>query len=102
MEASALRAPAGLNRISVASPLLRLRSDEQLVEYFRAGSEEAYRAIFDRYRQRIFAYCRQMLGGSRSDAEDALQDVFLRAYGALRAERARPYGCRVVVELPGV
>jgi RNA polymerase sigma factor (sigma-70 family) len=25
-----------------------------------------------------------MLGGSRSDAEDVLQDVFLRAYGALR------------------
>ena len=31
-----------------------------------------------------FAYTRQMLGGSRSDAEDVLQDVFLRAYGALR------------------
>ena len=27
-----------------------------------------------------------MLGGSRSDAEDALQDVFLRAYNALRAD----------------
>ena len=31
-----------------------------------------------------FAYTRQMLGASRSDAEDVLQDVFLRAYGALR------------------
>src|SRR3712207_3568197 len=27
-----------------------------------------------------------MLGGSRSDAEDALQDVFLRAYNALRVD----------------
>jgi RNA polymerase sigma factor (sigma-70 family) len=27
-----------------------------------------------------------MLSGSRSDAEDAMQDVFLRAYGALRAD----------------
>jgi RNA polymerase sigma factor (sigma-70 family) len=27
-----------------------------------------------------------MLAGSRQDAEDALQDVFLRAYGALRAD----------------
>jgi RNA polymerase sigma factor (sigma-70 family) len=66
-------------------PLLRLRSDEQLVKLFRAGSDEAFSVIHDRYRTRLFAYARQMLGGSRADAEDALQDVFVRAYGALRA-----------------
>jgi RNA polymerase sigma factor (sigma-70 family) len=65
-------------------PLLRLRSDDQLVALFRMGYDEAFRAIHDRYRQRLFAYTRQMLGGSRSDAEDVLQDVFLSAYGALR------------------
>jgi RNA polymerase sigma factor (sigma-70 family) len=48
------------------------------------GYDEAFGTIHDRYRQRLFAYTRQMLGGSRSDAEDVLQDVFLRAYGALR------------------
>jgi RNA polymerase sigma factor (sigma-70 family) len=69
----------------VAGPLLRLRSDEQLVRLFRAGSDEAFRVIHDRYRTRLFAYARQMLAGSRADAEDALQDVFVRAYGALRA-----------------
>ena len=53
---------------------------------FRSGSEEAFRVIHDRYRQRLFAYTRQMLSGSRSDAEDALQDVFMRAYSALRAD----------------
>lgn len=64
--------------------MLRLRTDDQLVALFRMGYDEAFRAIHDRYRQRLFAYTRQMLGGSRSDAEDVLQDVFLRAYGALR------------------
>ena len=49
--------------------------------------------IHDRYRQRLFAYARQMLGGSRSDAEDVLQDVFLRAYHALRAD-GRPISLR--------
>lgn len=93
MEAGALHAPAGLSRISIGSPLLRLRSDEQLVAAFRAGNEDAFQAIFDRYRQRLFAYTRQMLGGSRQDAEDALQDVFLRAYGALRAND-RPVSLR--------
>jgi len=84
MEASALHAPSGLGRITAHGPLLRLRSDDQLVALFRMGYDDAFRVIHDRYRQRLFAYTRQMLGGSRSDAEDALQDVFLRAYGALR------------------
>ncbi|MGI8862952.1 MAG: RNA polymerase sigma factor, partial [Solirubrobacteraceae bacterium] len=66
-------------------PLLRLRSDEQLVALFRDGHDEAFRVIHDRYRQRLFAYTRQMLHGSRQDAEDALQDVFVRAYAGLRA-----------------
>ena len=87
MEASALQAPAALarTRISIGAPLLRLRSDEQLVALFRAGNDEAFRVIHDRYRQRLFAYARQMLAGSRQDAEDALQDIFVRAYAGLRA-----------------
>jgi RNA polymerase sigma factor (sigma-70 family) len=70
-------------------PLLRLRSDEQLVALFRDGHDEAFRVIHDRYRQRLFAYTRQMLHGSRQDAEDALQDVFVRAYAGLRANNRR-------------
>ena len=87
MEASALHAPAGLARLPLGTPLLRLRSDDQLLALFRAGSEEAFGVIHDRYRQRLFAYVRQMLcAGPRQDAEDVLQDVFVRAYGALRAD----------------
>ncbi len=87
MEASALHAPAGLapRRIPIPGPLLRLRSDDQLVASFRAGNDDAFRVIHDRYRQRLFAYARQMLPGRRQDAEDALQDVFIRAHSALRA-----------------
>ena len=87
MEASALHAPAGLARLPLGTPLLRLRSDDQLLALFRAGSDEAFGVIHDRYRQRLFAYVRQMLcAGPRQDAEDVLQDVFVRAYGALRAD----------------
>ncbi len=86
MEASALHAPR-LARRSLPGPLLRLRSDEQLVALFRTGSDEAFAVLHDRYRQRLFAYVRQMLSVStRADAEDVLQDVFVRAYGALRAD----------------
>jgi RNA polymerase sigma factor (sigma-70 family) len=93
VEASALQAPLTLGRISVSVPLLRLRSDDQLVELFRAGNDDAFRVIHDRYRQRLFAYVRQMLAGSRQDAEDAMQDVFIRAYSALRENR-RPMSLR--------
>ena len=87
MEASAVRAPAGGGLRPLGVPLLRLRTDEQLLALFRAGRDEAFRVIHDRYRQRLFAYVRQMLWtGPRQDAEDLLQDVFVRAYGALRAD----------------
>jgi RNA polymerase sigma factor (sigma-70 family) len=85
MEASAIHAPAGVTRLPHGLGLLRLRSDEQLLALFRAGNDEAFRVLHDRYRQRLFAYVRQMLtASSRQDAEDVLQDVFVRAYGALR------------------
>lgn len=100
MEASALQAPAPIPRarVSLAPPLLRLRSDEQLVALFRAGHDDAFRAIHDRYRQRLFAYTRQMLS-ARPDAEDALQDVFVRAYSGLRTSHGdlvlRPWLYRI-------
>jgi RNA polymerase sigma factor (sigma-70 family) len=90
VEASALPAPAAVarTRSSIGThpppPLLRLRSDEQLVALFRDGHDDAFRVIHDRYRQRLFAYTRQMLP-QRQDAEDALQDIFVRAYAGLRA-----------------
>ncbi len=85
MEASALPERLTRSRAPLSTAFLRVRSDEQLVALFRAGSDDAFRAIHDRYRARLLAYARQMLRGALGDPEDALQDVFLRAYRALRA-----------------
>jgi RNA polymerase sigma factor (sigma-70 family) len=87
VEASALPGSVGLARprIGLGLSLLRLRSDDQLVSLFRGGNEEAFRVIHDRYRQRLHAYSRQMLAGSVSDAEDVVQEIFVRAYGGLRS-----------------
>jgi len=94
VEASALHAPPAAGRIAFSPAFLRLRSDEQLVALFRKGDEDAFSVIHDRYRQRLFSYVRQMLGArSRQDAEDVLQDVFIRAYGSLRAD-GRPLALR--------
>ena len=52
---------------------------------FRGGNDDAFRVIHDRYRQRLHAYSRQMLAGSVADAEDVVQEIFVRAYGGLRS-----------------
>ncbi len=87
MDVSAVPVDVGLTSAPSAPVLLRLRSDEQLVALFRAGNDEAFSVIHDRFQTRLLAYVRRMLPpGARNNAEDVLQDVFLRAYSALRAD----------------
>src|SRR3954452_16712691 len=80
------------------SPLLRLQSDERLIRLLRDGNDAAFEVLFGRYRTRLLAFCRHMLG-SREDAEDILQDVFAAAYNAIladeRAIHARPWLYRI-------
>src|SRR5437667_12012982 len=57
-------------------------SDAELVCRVRAGDIGAYGALVSRYRDRLGRYARHMLG-DREDAEEALQDSFVRAYRSL-------------------
>jgi RNA polymerase sigma factor (sigma-70 family) len=59
--------------------MLRLASDQRLVEQVRAGSGRAFETLFERYHRPLLSFCRHMLH-SREDAEDALQQTFLAAY----------------------
>ena len=59
--------------------LLRVASDERLVDHVRGGSEAAFEAIYDRHHRGILAFCRHMLG-SAHEAEDAVQHTFMAAY----------------------
>jgi len=65
----------------------RAASDEQLVGLVRAGDDRAFDAIHARYQQRLVGYARQMLGGAHHDAEEVVQDAFVRALSALRADQ---------------
>ena len=53
-----------------------------LVARAKAGEPQAFDALVRRYRKRIFALALH-LSGSESEADDIVQDVFLRAYRAL-------------------
>ena len=57
-------------------------TDTELVDRSRAGDLKAYGELMTRYRVRFSRYAYRMLG-SRDAAEDALQEAFVRAYGAL-------------------
>src|ERR671920_2416571 len=56
--------------------------DAELVRRVLAGDVDAYAPLVARYRSRFARYAVHMLG-SREDAEEALQDAFVRAWRAL-------------------
>ncbi|HEX2162098.1 MAG TPA: sigma-70 family RNA polymerase sigma factor, partial [Thermoleophilaceae bacterium] len=91
MEASALH-QSGLAASAGRSPLLRLRSDEQLIALTRRGNQSAFETLVQRYQSRLLAFCRHMLS-SKEDAEDVLQEVFAASYNALMADQ-RPINTR--------
>lgn len=63
-------------------------SDEALVAAIRAGSDAAFTAIVQRYEAQLTAYARQVLGGHHHDAEECVQDAFVRALRSLRGNDA--------------
>ncbi|MDT5157693.1 MAG: hypothetical protein QOH51_2050 [Acidobacteriota bacterium] len=65
-----------------------MNSTEELVARVRAGDEEAFRLIFNRYSRPILSFIFDMVG-DRTLAEDLAQETFVRAFrglGTLREE----------------
>jgi len=56
--------------------------DALVVQRVLDGDTETFRALVDRYGDRLFRFCRARLGDD-ADAEDAVQDVFIRAFRLL-------------------
>ena len=75
-------------------------TDLALIQMILAGDAEAYAQLVDRYYDRCARIAVRILG-NREDAEEALQDAFLRAYKALadydHRERFHAWLARIVV-----
>jgi RNA polymerase sigma-70 factor (ECF subfamily) len=63
-------------------------SDEALVAAVRAGSDAAFSAIVRRYEPQLTAYARQVLGGRHHDAEECVQDAFVRGLRSIQGNDA--------------
>jgi len=57
-------------------------SDQQIIESVRDGNQSDYSIIVDRYKNKAFSLLKRMLKNEQ-DAEETLQDCFLKAYNSL-------------------
>lgn len=101
MEASVLRDPGVNSPTMLKDPragFLRLQSDERLVSLTRRGNDAAFETLIGRYRVRLLAFSRHMVG-SAEDAEDILQEVWVAAHRAILADdrsiNVRPWLYRI-------
>lgn len=78
-----LKMPVG---VPIASRLLETDSDEALVIRARSGDFAAFERLFERHRSLVYRYAYQMCS-KRDDAEDTVQEVFVRAYQNLHRYR---------------
>jgi RNA polymerase sigma factor (sigma-70 family) len=57
-----------------------IATDAQLVSRCRAGDQEAWNELVERFSRYVFAICVQAFRLSSEDAEDVFQEVFARVY----------------------
>ncbi len=60
----------------------KLPSDSELVRMAKAGDADAFGQLVERNEAKVYGLCLKMLG-NQEDAEDCLQEVFIKAYKAL-------------------
>ena len=59
------------------------RTDAALIAAAISGAEPAFRELFRRHTPHLLQFVTRVLGGSTVDAEDVVQDTWLRAFPAL-------------------
>ena len=60
--------------------------EEKLIKDFKDGSRERFNELVDLYTQKLYRFAYGLLG-NHHDAEEVVQDAFIRAYNALDSFR---------------
>jgi RNA polymerase sigma-70 factor, ECF subfamily len=61
-------------------------AETELFNKFLAGSDEAYRKLYDAYERQLYIYCCRLLA-NETEAQDVFQDIWIRMF-RLRGEKA--------------
>jgi RNA polymerase sigma-70 factor (ECF subfamily) len=61
--------------------------DTEIIESCRRGDRDAFRALYDAYKDKVYSIALYFFHGDKLAAADATQQVFLKLFGALRQFR---------------
>jgi len=67
---------------------MALADDRDLIRRFKDGDPSAFEGLVRRYRDRVYNLCRYIINDTH-DAQDAAQDVFIKAYRGLATYRSK-------------
>ena len=56
------------------------QTDRRIIEACQQGDRQAFHALFDAYKDRVYSFALHFLGGDTASAEDVTQEVFLRLF----------------------
>lgn len=62
---------------------MKSRSERRLVRRFLTGDEAAFGALYDRHSPAMYQFALRLVGGHEPDAEDVLQEAWMRAASGL-------------------
>jgi len=62
---------------------MKLHSESYVIDRVKRGESEAFTWLVDTYRDMVYTICLRMLT-NKVDAEEASQDVFLKAYRSIQ------------------
>jgi len=65
-----------------------VHEEKYLIERVKAGDKEAFTGLVNSYKDMIYTVCLRMLN-SKADAEEAAQDVFVKAFRSIGSFQAR-------------
>ena len=61
----------------------RLRTGEQIIEACRGGDREAFRLLFETYKDRVYSVALYFFGGDEATASDITQQAFLKLFSRI-------------------
>jgi RNA polymerase sigma-70 factor (ECF subfamily) len=76
------RLPSGLKECRVFHGILMAKPDQEIIRRVLAGEKKAFADLVNRHKDKAMTLAVRMLK-NREDAEEALQDAFVRAFHAL-------------------